>query len=70
LELRHEGITILDRGGGPLCRWYAMSTEGSTSTYEGKGRDGPVAMTLKALSDPDFWLMSGVYHCAWGRKAG
>jgi len=70
LELRHEGITMLDQGGGPLCTWYAMSTEGSTSSYEGRNRDQPVSLTLKALNNPDFWLMSGVYHCAWGRKAG
>lgn len=69
-ELRSEGTTILDRGGGPLCRWYALSTEGSRSTYEGRGRDEQVAKTLEALADPDFWLMSGVYHCAWGRKPG
>jgi hypothetical protein len=65
-ELAHEATAILDHGGGPLCRWYAMSTEGSAPSRD--SRSEAVKMTLAALADPEFWLMSGVYHGARGRK--
>ncbi|MDB5392567.1 MAG: Methyltransferase type 11 [Rhodospirillales bacterium] len=66
--LRHEGFVLLEQGGGPLCRWYAQSTEGSRRPGGDPSREAAIALTLKALNDPNFWLQSGLFHCAWGQN--
>jgi SAM-dependent methyltransferase len=67
-NLRHEGFVLLEQGGGPLCRWYALSTEGSRGAAGDPAREAGIELSLKALNDPDFWLQSGLFHCAWGQK--
>jgi SAM-dependent methyltransferase len=68
VDIRHEANLYIDRGGSPLARWYVQSTKGSRRDYDNAGYGETVDLTIKALSDPDFWFQSGAFHCAWGRK--
>jgi 2-polyprenyl-3-methyl-5-hydroxy-6-metoxy-1,4-benzoquinol methylase len=67
-NLRHEAFALLEQGGGPLCRWYLQSTEGSRRPDGNPEWEAAVDFTIKALKDPDFWLQSAMLHCAWGQK--
>jgi SAM-dependent methyltransferase len=66
--LRHEAFALLEQGGGPLCRWYLQSTEGSRRPEGNPEWEAAVDFTIRALKDPDFWLQSAMLHCAWGQK--
>ncbi len=68
VDLRHEGLLYVERGGSPLAQWYVQSTEGSRRRYDDQGYGEAVDLTIRALKDPDFWFQSGAFHCAWGRK--
>jgi SAM-dependent methyltransferase len=67
-NLRHEAFALLEQGGGPLCRWYQQSTEGSRRPDGNPEWEAAVDFTIRALKDPDFWLQSAMLHCAWGQK--
>jgi len=67
-NLRHEAFALLEQGGGPLCRWYLQSTEGSRRPEGNPEWEAAVDFTIQALKDPDFWLQSAMLHCAWGQK--
>jgi SAM-dependent methyltransferase len=67
-NLRHEAFPLLEQGGGPLCRWYLQSTEGSRRPEGNPEWEAAVEFTVAALKDPDFWLQSAMLHCAWGQK--
>ena len=67
-NLRHEAFALLEQGGGPLCRWYLQSTEGSRRPDGNPEWEAAVEFTIQALKDPDFWLQSAMLHCAWGQK--
>jgi SAM-dependent methyltransferase len=67
-DIRHEAFLYVEPGGSLLCRWYAQSTEGSHRAYTDAGQEETYRLTMQALADPDFWLQSGGFHCAWGRK--
>jgi len=67
-NLRHEAFALLEQGGGPLCRWYLQSTEGSRRPDGNPEWEAAVDFTIRALKDPDFWLQSAMLHCAWGQK--
>jgi 2-polyprenyl-3-methyl-5-hydroxy-6-metoxy-1,4-benzoquinol methylase len=67
-DIRHEAFLYVEPGGSPLCQWYAQSTEGSYRAYANAGQEETYRLTMQALSDPHFWLQSGGFHCAWGRK--
>jgi hypothetical protein len=67
-NLRHEAFVLLEQGGGPLCRWYLQSTEGSRRPDRNPEWEAAVDFTIRTLKDPDFWLQSAMLHCAWGQK--
>lgn len=68
VDLRHEAFVLLEQGGGPLCRWYIQSTEGSRRPTGDPTAEAAIDFTMQALSTSDFWMQSGLLHCAWGRK--
>jgi SAM-dependent methyltransferase len=68
VNIRHEGLLYIERGGSKLAQWYVQSTEGSRREYDERGYNDAIDLTIRALKDPDFWFQSGAFHCAWGQK--
>ena len=52
------------------ARWTKafLAALADSSNVAAAARKAGIELTLKALSDPDFWLQSGLFHCAWGQK--
>jgi 2-polyprenyl-3-methyl-5-hydroxy-6-metoxy-1,4-benzoquinol methylase len=71
-ELGHDGVTLIERGGGPSGRCVRMTEELLRVRFVAAGllTEADFDERNRAFDDPSFWFTGFTFFGAWGRRPG